>query len=70
MELTAKQMLAYVEEYCRVDAPPTPLRSMIEFFRDPFSRTDHYRPNPVWVSLAIFFLLGLGTFLYFSFWSH
>jgi hypothetical protein len=42
---------------------------MIELFRDPFSTTDRYHPNPVWVSLAIFFLLGLGTFLYFSFWS-
>jgi hypothetical protein len=69
-ELTANEMVAYVEEYCAADAPPTPFRSMIELFRDPFSRAERYRPNPLWVSLAIFFLLGLGTFLYFSFGSH
>jgi hypothetical protein len=63
-------MLDYVEEYCEADTPPTPLRSITEFFRDPFSNNDRYRPKPVWVSLAIFLLLGLGTFLYFSFWSH
>jgi len=63
-------MLAYVEEYCVADAPPSPFRLLAEFFRDPFSRTDRYRPNPVWVSLAIFFLLGLATLLYFSFWSY
>ena len=63
-------MLAYVEEYCAADAPPTPFRLLAEFFRDPFSRTDRYRPKPVWVTLGVFVLLGLSAFLYFSFWSH
>jgi hypothetical protein len=69
-ELTEEQMLTSVEEYCAADAPPTPLRLLVEFFGDPFSRTDSYRPDPLWVSLAVFFMLGLGTFLYFSFSSH
>lgn len=69
-ELNEKQMLTSVEEYCAADAPPAPFRSMIEFFRDPFSRTDGYRPSPVWITLSILLIAGLSTFLYFSLWSH
>jgi len=60
-------MLAYVEEYCQADAPPTPVAKLIELLRNPYSKSDRYRLNPLAVSLAAFFLIGFGAFIYFSF---
>ncbi len=68
--VSEEEMIRRVEEYCAQDAPPTPRESLREFFRDPFSKDDdHYRPNPLWVSVTIFFLISCATFLYFSFRS-
>lgn len=66
-ELTDKQLLDSVEEYCAADAPPSPLAKLVEFLRDPYAKTDRFRPKPLWVSLAAFFFIAVGAFIYFSF---
>jgi len=79
--VTEEEMTGYLEQYCAQDAPPTPLRRLLEWLRDPFEseqeretgdeiQEERYRPHPLLLSLACFMLVAIANFLYFTFRSH
>jgi hypothetical protein len=78
--VTEDEMTGYLEEYCAREAPPSPLRRLREWLRDPFEseqqreagddREERYRPHPLLLTLSIFALVAVANFLYFSFGRH
>lgn len=69
--VSEEQMVGFLAEYCAQDAPPGPVQRLLDLLRDPFvqDEDDRYRLNPLWVSLAVFLLIALANFVYFSFRS-